>query len=117
MRRPGFLALLLVALLIPLAAWAYYPPLGRLVSAGATINNSTTAAPFTIPAGAVLFVQPDAAVYVCAGTVATTACTATTGVKVAADQFFPLPMSSAYVYVAILPVSGAANATVFADAP
>lgn len=90
--------------------------LGTIV-ATTTKNNTDTATPFGIPAGAKLSVQCDATAYVlvCASTASCSA-TTTNGIKVAADQLFTTstPSSSAGAgYVAALSASGTANCRVF----
>ena len=60
--------------------------LGTLTSTGTSVNNSTTAVPFTIPKGASLVFQPDGVGYLLADS---TSVTSSNGVKLSADDRFP----------------------------
>lgn len=106
----------IAACLLALPASAGERYLGTIV-ATTTKNNTDTASPFGIPAGAKLSIQCDATAYVlvCANS---TSCSATTtnGIKVSADQLFTTsaPSSSGGAgYVAVLSASGTANCRVF----
>lgn len=90
--------------------------IGTIV-ATTTKNNHDTAVAFNNTGealkGMLLLVQPDAACYIRqvdtnAGTVTTT-----NGVKIAADQLFPVNMRSNKGWVACVPVSGTVNLRVF----
>lgn len=86
--------LLLLALCSP--AQAYEVWLGTLTSTGTSVNNTTTAVPFSIPKGVRLAVQCDAAACVRFGSgsslaASCTAGSANKGVKVAADALFDEP--------------------------
>lgn len=118
------LPLLLFAFALP--AHAESKVLGRLTSTGASVNQSTTAVPFTVPATlsgvtslptAVFFaVQCDADAYVIAGTNGSSlTVSSTTGIRVAANAVpYPLgPPNSAVNAIAAISVSGTANCTVF----
>lgn len=110
------LALLGVAFALSLSpAQAADSRIGTIVSAGTSITNASTAAPFTIKGSAVA-VQCTAACYVVAscGTSATAA-TSSDGVKLSADQLYDVDFAcSATRFLAMIPVSGSADAKVFA---
>jgi hypothetical protein len=86
--------------------------MGTIVSSGASTNNRTTATPFTLPVGATS-IQCSADVYVAFGSLATTAVTSSTGLKVPADVERVLVALQSKNVLAILPVSGSASCKVF----
>lgn len=86
--------------------------LGTLVSTGTSVNNSSTATPFTIAAGAVVLLQPTAAGYIRTGKTTALAAASTTSVKLAADEKYLLLLQSDEAYVAWIPGSGSANCLV-----
>lgn len=100
--------------------------LGTLTSTGTTVNQSTTAVPFTVPAfltGAVsslrvhvqLALQCDAPAYVLAGTTGSSlTVSSSTGEYVAGNQWWPLgPPNGKVNAIAVISVSGTANCKVF----
>lgn len=122
MKRNALIALVAAALLVALAAYAYEAPVGVLISSGSSVNNTSTATPFTVNAGGIYAVQCDAAACVRAGSGSSTAAScslggATTGVVLAANQLYDLPLisygSSAADTIAMVSVSGTANCQVF----
>lgn len=106
-----------LVLAVPTPALAADNWKGTIVSAGATTNNATTAAPFALLYGARYMVQCDAAVYVRAVTSATGTVTAANGAKVALDEKYDIDMlldgTAEQKWIAMIPVSGAANCKVF----
>jgi len=76
-------------------------------SSGAAVNS------FTIPAGTLLMLQPTAAGYVLPGSANTVTVTALNGVKLDADEKFPLFLRTPEAFLAWLPVSGAADLKVW----
>lgn len=97
--------------------------IGTLVSAGASVNNATTAAPFPITPLSKLTVQGDAAFHLLVDNEAVATSGATRGVKVAADVAYETAVGARHTVtvssvpgsavVAIIPVSGAANVFVY----
>jgi hypothetical protein len=134
--RINAVALACIALAIAVASGAAYfgrarigiPPAhafekaaGVLVSSGTSVNNTTTAAPFTVGCG-LFAVQCDATAYVRAGSGSSTSVTATagqatTGVKIAADALYDVPMPCGGTLtadtIAVVSASGTANCNVF----
>lgn len=106
----------LAACLLALPASAGERYLGK-ITATTTKNNTDTAVPFGIPAGARLSVQCDATAYVTVcPAVGACAATADNGIKVAADQLFTTSTPSnpgGTGFVAVLSPSGTANCRVF----
>lgn len=86
--------------------------IGTLTSTGASVNNSTTATPFTLPTGDIFMiaVQCDAAAYVGMGMGSGTTATANQ-VKVLADQIYDIRTNQDTI--AMFPVSGTVNCRVF----
>lgn len=118
----AFAGLLAVGL-IGYRAHAYELYLGVITSAGTSITNGTTGTPFTIPDGAPLAMQCDAAACVTvglasAGTV-TASCSATLGgVALSAGQLYDVPMVSksnaaGVDTIAVISSSGTANCRVY----
>lgn len=102
-------AVFAAALFAPTAARADEVYIGSLISAGATINNSTTATPFTsIPAGTDIAIQCSAAVYYVVGTSTSLAATST-GVEVPVSVLYDIQLNQGMRYIAILPVAGGAT--------
>jgi hypothetical protein len=84
--------------------------LGAIVST-TTKTNGDTAVPFDIPAGALLLIQPSAAVHVYPVSAADGAATTSNGIKLVADEKFLLRMKDATPFLAIV---GAATTRVWA---
>lgn len=86
------------------------PVLLGTITAATTKNNHDTAVAFvntgTGLANRMLILQPDVACYVTFGTANTVTATALTGVKLAADEKFPVIMSATHGWIAALAVSG-----------
>jgi hypothetical protein len=91
--------------------------LGQLVSAGTSVNNFTTAAPFKNTTAAPLprwiAIQCDVAVRYATGSGSSTAAT-TTDVKVDASKFWEVRLGDGENALAIIPVSGSATCQVYA---
>lgn len=91
--------------------------LGRLVSAGTSVNNSTTATPFGASdtlRGLALCIVPTVAGHVAFGTSTSTAATADyASMPVTANTPVSFRMPSTYSYIAFIPASGAGNCSVF----
>lgn len=112
----------LAALVAALTAHAYEKPLSCTIQSTGTTANSTSC---TIPLGVPLAVQCDAAACVRAvlstgtATVTCTAGQANTGVKVAANQLYDVPMfydgtnANNVDEIAVISVSGTVNCEVF----
>lgn len=109
---------LLLLLLCPLVAVGSEgsAPLGT-ITATTTKNNSDTAVPFTLNKGARIAIQCDTAAYVTTGTTSAVTAATTTGVKLAADVLFDIPLRSTEQYVAVVAVSGTSVCKVFAVSP
>jgi hypothetical protein len=87
--------------------------LGVLTTAGTTISNTTTAAPFTLVGGSVIRVVCDAAAFVRVGTTASSDYTSAVfgePMAVGAVRFFVLQMSD--TAIAVDTTGGAANCNV-----
>jgi hypothetical protein len=87
--------------------------LGTITSGAGAKNNSDTAVPFTIPQGALLMLQADAAVFVQPVTTAAGAATVAQGVKLAADEKFLLWLGSSEAYVSAIALAGNPNIKVW----
>lgn len=74
-------------------------------------TNASTAAPFAIPKGATILVQPDADAFVQGGTDATTTTAGASGLKVLANGTWREQSGG---FVATLGASGSVNLKVFA---
>lgn len=108
-------AKILGALLVTLVASpsrADHVLIGKLVSAGASVNNSDTATPFTLEKGRV-DVRCDAAVHIITGTADTLTATTDAWKIAEADKVYPLDPRKNMDYVAIIPVSGSATCWVY----
>jgi hypothetical protein len=112
----------LLALVVAFAALAHEVPMGVIASSGSSTTNLSTAAPFKLNSNTIYAVQCDAAACVRAGAGSTTTVTCTkgssnTGVKVAADTLYDLPLkylgTNEVDTIAIIPVSGSASCQVF----
>lgn len=117
-------AVLLVLLLSALPALARERWLGRLTSTGTSVNNTTTAVPFTFASGIPLAIQCDSGASVRAGVGSSSAVSesagATKGTRVSTDQLFDLGRSgqkaadgTAYDTIAVISISGTVNCDVF----
>ena len=109
----AFMAANTLVLLLSTPAHAGDRLLGTIV-ATTTKNNSDTATPFTVQAGARISVQCDAAAHVATAT--GTTCTATTSnVKVGADQLYDTSVTASGTTgcVAAVAVTGTANCRVY----
>lgn len=126
MRRLSLLAL--VAFLLSASAMAHPIHVGTLVSTGSSVNQSTTAAPFSFYATGAgmqptfqVNVQCDAAacLYWGAGTSTSSSCTAgaaNKGVTISASQLYPVCLinnQTSGIYIAAISVSGTANCEVY----
>lgn len=109
---------LTVALLLSPVAYAGDNLIGKLVSAGTSVNNFTTAAAFKATAAAPLprwlAIQCDAAVHYATGTGSSTAAVVADNAKVAADKFWEIRLADGENALAIIPASGSATCKVFA---
>jgi hypothetical protein len=83
------------------------------IAANATVNNSDTAAPFDIPAGAVIQIQADAGCCFRAGTSDTITVTTGNGVELVADERHTFILASDEAYLAVIGTGGAANVKVW----
>lgn len=117
------LVVLLVALLSPAAEAGENKYLGVLTSTGTSVNNTSTAVPFSIPAGAKLTLYCDTAngrVLTDQSSVATSG--STKGVPLAATTLFPTSVGAARsslsgnptALVALISSSGTTNCDVWA---
>lgn len=112
-----------LALTVGLVAESWESRIGTLISTGTTVNQTTTATPFTIPGGnQPLAIQCDAAACVTVGsgsaiTASCTAANAAKGVLLAAGQLYDIPMVAVGPNladtIAVISVSGTANCEVF----
>jgi len=84
--------------------------LGAIVST-TTINNGDTAVPFTIPPGALILIQPSAAVHIYPVSSVTGTATTANGVKLVTDEKFIIRMTADRPFLAIV---GAATTRVWA---
>jgi len=112
------------ALCLGLTAHSYEKIIGTLTSTGTSVNQGTTAVPFSLPSSVcnlTLAVQCDAAacVRVGSGSSTTASCTpgnAAKGVVVTAGQLYDIPLSctgaNAVDTLAMVSVSGTANCDV-----
>jgi hypothetical protein len=91
------------------SAFADEDYLGSIVSAGATVNNSTTASPFTIQAGSDITIQCSAAFYYVTSSSAAVTATSTGTQVPDANALFDIALSAGRLYIAILPVAGGAT--------
>lgn len=107
------LALALSLLLLASPALAADVLVGTLVSSGASVNNTTTAAPFELSPGQRYAIQCSATAYVVAGATATSAA----GVKLAADQLYDLYLGGTPARLAIIGDGGAVTCKVFRFTP
>lgn len=105
-----------------MAAVGEFRLLGTIVSAGASVSNISTAAPFSIPPLTSLTLQGDAAFHVLVDNNTVAVSGASRGVKVAADAIFQTAVGARHTVVlssipsavvAIIPVTGAANVFVY----
>jgi hypothetical protein len=88
--------------------------LGTITADATTAKtNGNTASTFTVGAGKVLWVQPDAACYVAPVTASDSVITAATTAKYEANALVPLETYDGTPYVCVLSVSGTANVKVF----
>jgi hypothetical protein len=94
----------LVLLLLASPALASDVWLGT-ITGSATTNNTTTAVAFTMNPGAVYSVQCDVAVWLRTGSSSALTVSSTTGIKLAADILFDLPLAANHAYLAIAPVA------------
>ena len=97
------------------AASAAEQRIGKIVSAGTVISNTTTASAFSVPSGSKLTVQCDADVYLVISSQIEVVATVD-DLLIPAGSVFPTstPKSTgAPGFVSVLPVSGAANCRVF----
>lgn len=88
-----------------------------VTSTGTSATNGTSfATTFAIPDGTSVagVIQCDAAAYYLAVTSSAGAVTSSTGLKVAADEKWPITISSSHPYIAVISVSGTANCKVSA---
>lgn len=104
---------LLSVLLLSVPALAADTFVGALVTTGATVNNTTTAAPFELSPSQRYAIQCDAAAYVVAGPTATAAA----GVRLAAGQLYDVWLASTPVRLAIIGDGAAATCRVFRYSP
>jgi hypothetical protein len=89
--------------------------LGTLTSSGASVNNSTTAVPFTIPVAAKVTLQCDAAAYIIGVTTAAGTVSSSTGERLdTANAFYDVDMNRSRPFLAMIQASGSANCKVFA---
>lgn len=104
---------LLAVLLLALPAAAADTHVGTLVTAGPSVSNTTTAAPFELSASQRYAIQCDAPAYVVAGATATAAA----GVRLAAGQLYDVWLASTPVRLAIIGDGAAASCRVFRYSP
>lgn len=90
---------------------------GTIVAPGSSTNNSTTATPFSLAAGARIAIQCDVSAYWLSGRGSATAVTAATGVKLEAGAYFEDTLQADHDHVAILPVLGTASCKVWTRSP
>lgn len=117
----NFRALALVYLLALEASAGENKYLGVLSSAGTTINNGTTAAPFVIPPNSKITMHCSAAVFVYVDNATTATSGATKGVPVGASTLFPTSVQGSKIVissvlsavVAMIPSSGSATCDVW----
>lgn len=84
--------------------------LGKIVSSGTALDNTSTAAPFTIPVLSRVYVQADAAGYILWGGTATSE-----GLLLASGQLFDTQSGrGTNANISFIPVSGSANLRVWA---
>ena len=112
MRKLAVAGVALAALLFSLPARADDLHVGTLV-ATTSVNNATTATPFTLTFAARISVQCDATAYVKAVSSATGAVTTANGVKLAADQLYDVDLEANQKWIAAIASSGTANCKVF----
>ena len=117
-------ALALGACLLSLPALAEDRYLGTLTSTGASVNNSTTAVPFTVPSGSgvKLAAQCDAAANVRSGSTGSSLVVTTTagpnkGPLMAVNALMDIPFNSASNAVAAVAVAGTANCDIYVVTP
>ena len=121
--RFHLLALVLVAgfLVTWEQAFAYEKYLGTLTSSGASVNNTSTGTPFTLPSGSGIrfALQCDAAAYVRAGVgaVVVSSSGANKGLQLSALQLFDVSVDGQAFTLAALSVSGTSNCDVFQVLP
>jgi hypothetical protein len=84
---------------------------GVIVATTTAKNNSDTAVPFTLAPGALLQIQPDAACYIEAQSLAA-GTAATTDTLVSANERVILQLDSTQAYVSVKAVSGTVNCQV-----
>lgn len=105
---------LLLGALLALPALAAERRIGQVVATAPTAqNNSTTAAPFTVPGNARISIQCSADAYVVISDSPTKLAT-NVEVKIAADVLFPTSTPGGLNgYVSVLPASGSATCQVY----
>jgi len=102
----------LLFMCLSLPAFALDVLQGSIVSAGASTNNLTTAAPFQVPVGPIV-VQCNAAAYIAVGSSADVTVTSATGLEVSATALYDTSTTDRFRVVAVIPKSGSATCKVF----
>lgn len=107
--RHALLVVLLLALPVLADSFANDVRVGTLTTAGASVNNTTTAIPFELSPSQRYSIQCDAAAYYVGGPTATAA----DGVKLAAGQLYGIWLASTPVRVSVIGDGAAVNCKVF----
>lgn len=87
--------------------------LGTITATTTAKGQTTTAVPFTIPSGARIVIQPDAACYVSLNADPATLVTSSTGLKLDLDEKLEISTGQRLRYPSICSVTGTVNAKVF----
>lgn len=114
----------ILLLLVSTPALAREKWLGRLTSTGTSVNNTTTAVPFTMASGISVALQCDGGASVRGGSGSSTAASETAGAskgtRISTDQLFDLGRTGvkssdgvAFDTIAMISISGTVNCDVF----